>query len=296
MASSIKACPAKVKWAAILLLLLLCGIALALCLRSEEPPADPELTIVHLTDLHLSSNGKVTDTPWKYKIEVMGYKLHWKCTGLSYDLLERAVTLINEKIKPDAVVVTGDIIDTGDDMDALRKCREILSKLKCPLIMAKGDHDIARKAPNKTVFTTEFGALSGVAMVKGRPFAYMPYETDAASFETLEKAAATPSPDGLRFVCLHRMLWASWGMSKLSKIYCPTLISPDVDRIMETLRKSSGRWIALCGHSHTNYESADGDVTELCTSSLCEYPHELRVVWVKGGKALSKVVTLDKGL
>ena len=74
----------------------------------DRLPEEAELTVVHLTDLHLSTRGTVTNTPWTHKIAVRGYRLHRLCTGQAFDYLEKAVSLIQSSIKPDLVVVTGD--------------------------------------------------------------------------------------------------------------------------------------------------------------------------------------------
>ena len=85
----------------------------------------------------------------------------------SFELFEKAVTVINEKIKPDAVVITEDILNTGDDIDALSKGTGLVRKLKSPVIIAKGDHDVAKNAENKNAFESAFGPLKGMATVKG---------------------------------------------------------------------------------------------------------------------------------
>jgi len=259
---------------------------------SGHLPEDSELTVVHLADLHLSTIGKVTETPWTHKIEIGGYKLHKTCTGKSFELFERAVASINEKIKPDLVVITGDLVDRGDDVEALKKGHETLGKLKCPLLISKGDHDVASKPENKPSFESVFGKLSGSKSAKGHSFIYIPFESNEETFKELEKNISA-SGNGINFLCMHRMLWASWGMNELSKKYCSTLLSPDSDKIIKLLGNSPGHWVVLCGHSHTNYKDTSGNITELCTSSLAEYPHELRIVKVKDGKVSTNVVALD---
>jgi predicted MPP superfamily phosphohydrolase len=262
---------------------------------SRYLPKNADLTVAHLTDLHLSSKGNLKETPWTHKIVINGYKLHKPCTGKSFELLEKAITVINEKIKPDIVVITGDILNRGDDTEALKKGHEVLAKLKCPVIIAKGDHDIASKPKNKSAFESVFGELDGVLSVKDFPFFYIPYESDDGTFERLKKAIDDSSPKSeIKFLCMHRMLYASWLMNKLSKKYCPTLLSPKRKMIIDMLEKSSGKWIVLCGHSHTNHEETVNNITELCTSSLAEYPHEFRIIKVKDGKIYTRIVKLDE--
>ena len=59
-------------------------------------------------------------------------------------LLLRAVNRFNRWIKPDVVIVCGDIVDGGDNDVArlwLEKSRQILEKLACPYIAVRGNHD-----------------------------------------------------------------------------------------------------------------------------------------------------------
>ena len=274
---------------------LICFLLLDGCF-SKRLPNNVELTVVHLADPHLSTYGQVTDTPWTHKIAIGGYKLHKKCTGKSFDLLEKAVAVINAKIKPDVVVVTGDIIDTGDDIAALKKGAEIIRRLNCPVIISKGDHDIARKSENMNGWESAFGKLDGFSEVNEFAFFYIPFESDTETFKSLEdgiKAAQGKKQPG--FLCMHRMLYSSWLMDVLCKRWHRTeLLSPDRDTIIDLLKKPANRWIVLCGHSHTNHEKTHGNITEFCTSSLAEYPHELRILKVKSGDVWTTVVRIDE--
>jgi len=248
---------------------------------------------VHLTDLHLDTNGKVSDTDWAHKLEIGGYKLHKPCTGKSFELLEKAVENINSKVKPDVVVITGDVINHKDDIAAMKKGRDILDRLNCPYIIARGDHEFPRKPGQEGLFESVFGKLDGIRSVKGFDFIYMPYEQDKKNIERL-KVFAGKKGSPFTFLCLHRMLFTSWGMNGLGKIYCRTLVAPDSEEILELLEENTGTWVVLCGHSHTNYEGSEGNVTELCTASLAEYPHEMRIIKVKDGELFTEVVEINE--
>lgn len=271
------------------------GLSLHGCV-SRRLPKEADLTVVHLTDLHLSSRGGVTDTPWTHKMVIDGYKLHRTCTGKAFDLLEKAVAVINGKIKPDVVVITGDVIDHGDDVEALEKAAAIIRRLNCPVIIAKGDHDVAGTAENRERWNAIWGKLDGASEVKGFDFFYLPFEADRGTFKRLaDGITGAPGKPALKFLCLHRMLYSSWLMDAFSKrTYGSMLLSPDRETILDLLGKTAGRWLVLCGHSHTNYEKTRGNITEFCTSSLAEYPHELRILKVKGGDVWTAVVSLDE--
>lgn len=59
-------------------------------------------------------------------------------------LLLRAINRFNRWIKPDVVIICGDLVDGGDTQTAkdwLPKLRTILDKLTCPYIAVRGNHD-----------------------------------------------------------------------------------------------------------------------------------------------------------
>jgi len=252
-----------------------------------------DLVVVHLTDLHLSTrpNG-ATDTPWTHKIIIGGYKLHRKCLGRSVELFEEAVRLVNEKVHPDLVVITGDIVDQAKDINAWKAAARIIREIRAPVLVVQGDHD-APAGPE--TFEKYCGPLYRTAVIKGVPFFVLPFNADEATLNRFEHdCAGTTSASGLKVLCIHRMLKASWLMRKLSKaFYCPTLLSPHRARLLRTLRNSQDNVLVLCGHSHTNYVSRDGNILHVCTSSLAEYPHEMRVLRITGRRVESRVLRLS---
>ena len=280
------------RWLFFVAIVCLAGFSLHEGCFSSRLPQNAELTVVHLSDLHLSTRGRITDTPWTHKIVVGGYKLHKPCTGKSFELLEKAVAVVNGEIRPDAVVITGDIVDCGNDGEALKKGAEIIRRLNCPVIIAQGDHD---KVGDR--WEAVFGNRDGLSEVKGFSFFHIPFESDAGTFKRLEDGInGAQGHNRTKFLCMHRMLYTSWLMNALSKRFYgrTALLSPDREAIINMLGKTAGRWIVLCGHSHTNHEGTHGNITEFCTSSLAEYPHELRILKVKGGKVWTSVMCVDK--
>ena len=275
---------------AVVLAGLLTSCALTAPDRAISRPAD--LTIVHLTDLHLSSTaGGNVGTPWTHKIIVGGYKLHRKCLGRTASLLEQAVQAINTRIRPDVVVITGDIVDRGSDEAAFRKARELIRQIQCLVVVVEGDHDVGGEGHP---FARYLGERDGVRTMKGHDFFFIPFAPDRGTLARLESRIAGPRPGNLGILCMHRMLRASYLMKKLSRKYCSTILSPSKDAVLAMLKGSNERFLVLCGHSHTNYRRKDGRILHLCTSSLAEYPHELRIVKITGGKVATKVLRLDE--
>jgi len=261
---------------------------------SHSLPERADLTLVHLADLHLSSRGGPRDTPWTHKIVIGGYKLHQPCTGRAIELLERAVDVIHRQIKPDAVLVSGDVIDSGNDLEALKTASRILRRLRCPVIVARGYHDAAWRAGARRVWEPEFGPADGMIEVDGVDLFHLPFAPGADALARLRQGAggrgARAAP---RVLCLHRMLYPSRLMDRLSKQYCRSLVDPRRDRIIEIIAGTPGAWLVLTGHSHTNHEYAGGNTIELCTASLAEYPHELRIIKMSGGQVHTRIMMLD---
>jgi predicted MPP superfamily phosphohydrolase len=281
--------------------LLLLGVGAALtaagvCLlvrRSAEGSATlPDLTVVHLTDLHLSSSTTPTTTPWTHKIIIGGYKLHQPCLGKTSELLATAVQLVNTCVRPDAVVVTGDVVNRGDDTAALRQARELLCQVQAPVIIARGDHDLTAKPENQALSAALFEPLDGQVEVRGRTFHYLPLDPSETALIRLREGIAATPPGSLHVLCLHRMLQAPPLLRWLSRKYTPTVLSPRSNDILEILRTCGRPVMVLCGHAHTNYRAVRQNVTHLCTASLAEYPHELRIITVRGGRVRTQVVTL----
>ncbi len=257
-------------------------------------PVKAELTIVHLTDLHLTTlRNDNRDTPWTHKIIISDYKLHRPCFGKTFPLFQEALDLIDEKIKPDALVITGDMIDSADDASAISRAAQMIRQLPYPVIIAKGDHDMSED-PGKDLFDRTFGNTCGVRTVKGYHYFYLPYDSDPQMLAGLKENIDRMDTKKINFLCMHRMLRASLLMNILSKIYCPTLLSPHRETIVHILEMSGHPFIVLCGHSHTNYEKTINNVTHLCTASLAEYPHELRVIKIARGNMFTKVFSLEE--
>lgn len=257
--------------------------------RILRKPAD--LTIVHLTDLHLSTraDGAVT-TPWTHRIAIGGYKLHRKCLGKSIALFEQAIELINSTIRPDVVVITGDIVDRGSDRAAFEQASALVRRLQCPVVVVEGDHDPCGK---EHPFTQYFGDRDGVKTVNGYDLLFLPYNAPDAALDRLQKGLDRENAAGLRILCLHRMLRTSLLMDLLRRKYGVILLSPRKDELLPMLEQSGGPVLVLCGHSHTNYTERDGNITHVCTSSLAEYPHEMRIVKIRGAKIRTRTIRLS---
>jgi len=252
-----------------------------------------DLTIVHLTDLHLSSGtNQRLETAWPNKIIINGYKLHKPCFGKAASFLEETVAIVNSRIRPDIVVVTGDIVNNRSDEEAFRMAQNLLHKIECPVIVTDGDHDSSRDA--KCQFAKYFGSSEGELSLNGYRFFSVPFEIDEADLMKLGDKLRGAQSGRCRILCMHRMLYAPYLMRKLSKVYVSDILAPEKEAVLKTLKECAGRCVVLCGHAHTNYDKEEGNILQLATSSLAEYPYEMRVIKFSGGTPTTRVFSLDE--
>jgi len=247
--------------------------------RFLDAPRTDALLVAHITDLHLSGNDTgPARTPLPFRLLFGKHKFHWNCTGKAGDLLACAVRALNRRIRPDVLVVTGDIADQRTDAEAYRRARRLLASVECPVLVAAGDHDAPHRADSAV--TEAFPELSGARSVAGRPFLFIPYRAKIDVLERLQATAAAAGDVDWTVLCMHRMLWASWDMLLLSHaVYGLPLLSPNRHFLRAMLERiPARRTLVLCGHSHTNDVRIRGKVVQCCTSALAEYPYEIRLL------------------
>jgi 3',5'-cyclic AMP phosphodiesterase CpdA len=250
-----------------------------------------KLLIVHLTDLHVSSTAaKQRKTPFTHKIIVSGFKLHRVDLYNSRKYLNRAVRLLNEKIKPDLVLITGDIANKKSDTLAYRWAFEELQKLNCPYFTVLGDHDEEKdgaRNEEQTWFKHErFSRMFQNYKIIGLP----PYPGDK-DIEWLRKELDN-SKESEVIICHHRMLKASFLMKILSKMYVSTLLSPKTKELLHLIGRYDNIRLVLTGHSHTNYVKKKKNTTFVTTASLAEYPFEMRLIWLNRETVKTKVYSI----
>lgn len=108
----------------------------------RQPPTAPRpFTFVHLSDLHQRREvggdarraGKLADE--------LGIPRRAHTPLPTYRVL-RAVQLINSlRPRPDFAVLTGDIVDYGDEPEHWRASRDALARLEVPIVVLIGNHD-----------------------------------------------------------------------------------------------------------------------------------------------------------
>ena len=208
-------------------------------LPPNEKTTDAMVLIAQISDLHLVAEGT-------------------RCYGAvdTNALALRAVEAVNRlQTRPDAVIVTGDIIDTAREQE-YKIARDILERLQMPFFLLSGNHDdtpgmkrvfaghafVASGSPDRLYYATDIGTVRLIALDSSVP---------GASHGEI-------SPAQLEF--LDRELVASQGRPAVVAVHHPPI--PTGNRWMDAIGLSAPSAFAdvvarhgnvsriLCGHSH----------------------------------------------
>jgi len=261
-----------------------CALAvfcLLFALARLSPCADtsPErlFRIVHITDTHCSTTTRVpAGKPTRGQpLSLGGIKtVHWKDLPHSFQILEETVGWVNEKIEPDLVLVTGDITNGDAPLADMEKAKQILDKLKCAYYPCKGNHDA------KESYDRVFGKRNYSVEYKGWRFIVF---TDCPTAEDVKwlRNEAGKAPAKPLIFCTHYLVYCDpivrTGIRLARNLEVVMHRAEEVDAV---LREQRTFVLAISGHVHSPFffqadEAAPGYLT---TDSLCEPPHEFRVL------------------
>jgi histidinol phosphatase-like PHP family hydrolase/calcineurin-like phosphoesterase family protein len=198
-----------------------------------------------------------------------------RCGQYADVLLLRVVHRINRYIKPDAVIIGGDVINVPDADDAselLGELKRITDLLQCPSIIIPGNHD-----PEPAKFYQVFDNPGDYVDIEGCriiPF----FDRETPGFNAVRSEADLKSLQGARddfagpLITLQHVPVSEPGTTQ-----CPYNLdnAPDVLQAMA----EGGVKLSLAGHYHAGFEGTSGQGTELFTASaLCEFPFSYYVI------------------
>ncbi|MEA3366528.1 MAG: metallophosphoesterase [Planctomycetota bacterium] len=251
---------------------------------NREPTSD--LVLVHLTDLHCATR---TQNP---EAKIL-FDPHVKDLVHSFQWLQAAVRDINRNVRPDTVVVTGDLVDKGRDVDDLRKVRRILDGLSCPYYPVPGDHD-SRKA-----FRDVFDRPPSYAFTCG-PWRFIALDASSGAVSreslTLLREELGDLAEPRAAVLVHRpLVMGPVEIAAARLFYGVRLRARNADRVLEMLDGHPRVRLVLAGHCHHNTECQRGDAVHLTTGCLIEPGHAYRVLRLRGREIRSALreVRLD---
>lgn len=231
---------------------------------------------VHLSDLHCAPARR--NPPPRFPLDP-----HRKDLVRSFQKLEAAVRHINAEVRPDFVVVTGDLVDRRNDVASLRRVKRILSELACPYYPVIGDHD-GRAAwrqvfgPERLDYAFTYGEWRFLALdVSGgrlRP------ATLAWLGEQLEAAEGRPTA-----ILVHRPLVVPEAARLAARrLYGVALLPANAARALEMLDRRDGVRAVFAGHCHLALRCERGGVEHHVAPALAAPGSPYHVVRVSGSR------------
>jgi 3',5'-cyclic AMP phosphodiesterase CpdA len=263
---------------AILAVLLWSALAAA-----ADPPrqAGKTLRIVHVTDIHAACVDH--NPPPRFAGDPL-------CNDLvrSLPILRATVDHINQHVHPDAVVITGDLVDRGTDLASLREVKVCLDRLTCRYYPVIGDHDrrevYEQVFPGRLNYSFECGPWHFVALDcnRGR------LEPDALQWLRGDLSAARGRQT---VVMLHRPLACDGLVELLGKSIYGTKLTLENAAETRTLLRGFGQVkLVLGGHIHAASDLTIQGIRYLTTPALVVGPHMLRVLELSGERITTTLV------
>ena len=251
--------------------------ALAGARAAEEIPTRPArdgFRFVQLSDLHCARAR--TNPPPRFPFDP-----HRKDLVHSFALLEAAVREINESVKPDFVVITGDLVERGRDRESLARVKAALDKLACPYYPVIGDHE-SRAAwaevfgPERLNYTFRHGGWRFIAADAS------PGALDKATLAWLEGElgadAATPTA-----LLVHRPLVVpDLYIAAAREAYGVPLLLGNAAEVRERLLKAGNVRAVFAGHCHVGIECKSPGLSHYVAPALVGPGNSYRIVEMRG--------------
>jgi 3',5'-cyclic AMP phosphodiesterase CpdA len=227
----------------------------------------PEHFVLHLSDTHFVGDGEL---------------LHERIDS-DRNLQALFEGFAKSNTRPEAIVFTGDLADTGR-ADAYRRLRDIVepaaAELGAELIWVMGNHDErgAFRAGLLDQPATDLEPVDRVFDINGLRIIALDStvpgkhhgELDDAQLEWLAAELATPAPDGTLLALHHPPVPSPLGLIALVELR-------EQERLAEVIRGTDVRGI-LGGHLHYSTHSTFAGVPVSVASATC-YTQDLNVVY-----------------
>lgn len=199
----------------------------------------------------------------------------------SFRILRAAVTDINKAIRPDFVIVTGDLVDTGNDTKSMREVKQILDKLRCPYYPVIGNHDGER------AWTAVFGADKLNYTFKQGHWRFVVANSASGRLSAttltwlkarLDKDTSTPTA----LLLHHPILLLPSSVAVYKSRYGRNPLLRNASEVLSIVRKHKNVRAVFCGHTHYPTQIGYGRLALCVAGALAAPGHRMFVVSVKG--------------
>lgn len=246
--------------------------------------SEQTLRLVHLSDVH-ASRADHNPNPRFPGDPLVNDLAH------SLEILDGAVDCINTRLRPALVVITGDLVDRGDDLESLKEVKVRLDRLACPYYPVIGDHD--RRATYEKVFP---GKLDYAFDHRGWHFVCLDASSGRVEQETLKWLAGDLSTNKGRpsVVMLHRPLASDVLSDYLArKLYGGVKLTlENAAQTRRLLQSCPDVRLVLSGHTHLAKEQSLDGICLSTAPALVVAPHWVRVMELSEERITSELVSV----
>lgn len=227
-----------------------------------------------------------------------------KSFGIETELYEKAVNAVN-RLNPDFVVITGDLVNNKDDRSQVAEFKRITAEInpKTPVYYSPGNHDIGQSPEQKDIdsFVSDYGHDR---------FSFRHKKSVFIGLNSCLIKANTPGLEQVQYDWLKKEL-SKAGKAKHIILFChyPFFISsfdePETysniavetrNRYLSLLREKKVNAV-FAGHLHNNASGKYGEMDMITTSAvgkpLSDVPSGIRVIKVYPDRIESVYYTLN---
>lgn len=239
--------------------------------------AERLLRLVHITDTHcVTTTKEMSGKPSGYAVwYLLGLKaVHWKDLVHSFEILESTVEMVNKKLKPDLVIITGDLTNGGASLEDMKKVKDVFDKLDCKYHALIGDHDSKRN------YESVFGKTNATLAFRGWFFVFLTIHPSEEDIQWLQSVLERHSEDPI-VLCTHRLIYCPRYVLLSARFFKGVeLRLQNHERILRLLEERDNLALVLSGHCHQSlfFKRGKKGPGYFTTDSLCEPPHQLRVI------------------
>ena len=177
------------------------------------------------------------------------------------ELLSAAIERLNSVIKPDILLVGGDLVNKAEDAELLKELAKIFRKVKCPQIIIPGNHD-----PDPEVFYRYFQRPPEFLDLQGIRFLAFPDDLQTEGYN-----ARRSSEDLARMkkLCTEKpvILFQHVPLYKRDTIRCYY----NYDNTEEIMENCGNVILSVSGHEHAGFlPSFSSQFPVVIVPALCE--------------------------
>lgn len=245
-------------------------------------------SFVHLSDTHCL--GKHEKPPHLFtgtSFRIGKCRFHWRDSANSFSILQNTVEYINQKIKPNFLIHSGDITEKGKLAD-LETAKKLLAKLNCLCHSLMGDNDGKAHSNYVKVFGQRcysFDRQNWHIVI----LSVYPNDTEL-NWVRRDLFENTGKPT---ILATHHLIVGNFALWLIEKCLRIKLFMPHNREILKILRNYPNVKLVLSGHCHTNFHWEKYGTDFISTAALVEVPHRFKLFRVYRDKIMMTLFTAN---